>query len=91
MYQLKFTPKADEGLIRLKKSGDAQLLKKLGVLLKELTIHPTYGTGKPERLKGDFSGKWSRRISDKHRLVYEVFEQIVTVEIVQVYGHYDDN
>jgi len=90
MYQLKFTPKADEGLVRLKKSGDVQVLKKLDALLKELVIHPTYGTGKPERLKGNLSGKWSREINKKHRLVYEIFEQIVTVEIIQVYGHYDD-
>jgi len=90
MYRLKFTPKADEGLIRLKKSGDVQVLKKLSVLLKELAIHPTRGTGKPERLKHQSGDKWSRRISEKHRLVYEILEQIVTVEVIQVYGHYDD-
>jgi len=90
MYRLKFTKKADEGVRRLKQSGDVQAVKKLAVLLNELTVHPTYGTGKPERLKGNLSGKWSRRISDKHRLIYEIFEQIVTVEIIQVYGHYDE-
>ena len=90
MYLLKFTPKADEGVLRLKKSGDVQVLKKLDALLKELTIHPTYGTGKPEQLKGDLTGKWSRRINDKHRLIYQIFEQIVTVEVVHVYGHYSD-
>ena len=91
MYQLKFTEKADEGVRRLKKTGDVQVLKKLAVLLSELTIHPTYGTGKPERLKGNLSGKWSRRINDRHRLIYEIFEQIVTVEIIQVYGHYSES
>ena len=90
MYQLKFTPRAEEGLERLKKSGEVQALKKLATLLEELKTHPTYGTGKPERLTGNLTGKWSRRITEKHRLVYEIFEEVVTVEVLQVYGHYDD-
>jgi len=90
MYQLEFQEKANEDIERLKKSGNVQALRKIDVLLKELAIHPTYGTGKPERLKGNLSGLWSRRINDKHRLVYEIFEQAVTVEILQTYGHYDD-
>jgi len=90
MYELKFTPKANEGLERLKKSGEVQALNKLATLLKELKIHPTHGTGKPEKLTGNLSGKWSRRITKKHRLIYEIFDEVVTVEVLQVYGHYDD-
>ena len=69
-------------------SYSIKLLKKLNTLLNELREHPETGTGKPERLK--YIDKWSRRINDKHRLIYEIFDQIVTVVIVQAYGHYDD-
>ena len=90
MYELSFKEEAEEGILRFRKSGNVQALKKLAVLLDELKIHPTYGTGKPERLKGDLLGKWFRRITEKHRLVYEIFEEVVTIEVLQVYGHYGD-
>lgn len=48
------------------------------------------GTGKPEPLSGDRSGQWSRRITQKHRLIYEIEENIVTVDVLSAYGHYDD-
>ncbi len=90
MYRLEFSKKADEGILLLKKSGDKQVLKKLDTLLGEVTVHPETGTGKPERLKHKDGNKWSRRITDKHRLIYEIFEHLVVVEIIQVYGHYGD-
>ena len=91
MYELIFNERADEDLLRLQKAGDKQTLKKIAKLVKELKIHPTTGTGKPEHLKYRQGNLWSRRITGKHRLVYEIFEQIVMVEIIQAYGHYDDN
>jgi len=90
MYKLEFQKKAEDDIIRLKKSGEVQAVKKLTALLKELEIHPETGTGKPERLKHYQGNRWSRKITEKHRLVYEIFENIVTVEIIQTYGHYDD-
>ena len=45
-------------------------LPKLNRLIAECLRHPFEGTGKPEPLKGDFSGYWSRRIDREHRLVY---------------------
>ena len=89
-YEIKYAPLADEGVLKLKKSGDKQALKKLDKLINELEIHPETGTGKPERLKYQNTNRWSRHITEKHRLVYDIFEQIVTVEIIQTYGHYDD-
>ena len=59
-------------------------------LIQEIQEHPTTGTGKPEPLKGNRLGQWSRRISQKHRLIYEIREEIVTVLILSSYGHYDD-
>ncbi len=52
--------------------NDKSVLKKINRLLKEIQRHPFEGTGKPEPLKGNLSGLWSRRITQEHRLVYEV-------------------
>jgi toxin YoeB len=53
-------------------------------------IHPRTGTGHPEQLKGDMNGLWSRRITQKHRLLYQIQEQEVIVIILNAYGHYYD-
>ncbi len=89
MYQLHFSDDAIIGLTRLKKD-EPSAFKKAQKLLEELMIHPTTGTGKPKPLGGDRVGQWSRRITDKHRLVYEVVENIVEVYVLSAYGHYDD-
>lgn len=89
MYQLIFSPQAREDLSRLKKD-EPQAFKKASKLLGELVEHPFTGSGKPEVLKGNRSGQWSRRISQKHRLVYEVTENVIQVYILSAYGHYGD-
>jgi len=53
-------------------------------------MHPETGTGKPERLKFDLSGYWSRRINKKDRLIYFIQNEIVTVTVVSALGHYSD-
>ena len=53
-------------------------------------LHPRTGTGHPEQLKGDRAGQWSRTITRKHRLIYEIFETEVYVDVLSAYGHYDD-
>ena len=55
------------------------VFKKLNALLKETLRTPFAGTGKPEALKHDLSGYWSRRITDEHRLVYKVAQDAVIV------------
>ena len=89
MYRLQISEEADHDLSRLKKS-EPQAFKKALQLLDELVEHPQTGTGHPELLKGDRPGQWSRRISKKHRLVYEIQEEIVLVLVLRAYGHYDD-
>ncbi len=89
MYELHFSNEAIEGLAKLKKS-EPIAFKKAQKLLEELMLHPTSGTGKPKPLGGSRAGQWSRRITDKHRLVYEIDENIVTVYVLTTYGHYDD-
>ncbi|MFC5390673.1 Txe/YoeB family addiction module toxin [Brevundimonas bullata] len=51
-------------------SSDRKQLKKINALLRECLRTPFAGTGKPEPLKGEFAGWWSRRIDQEHRLVY---------------------
>ena len=89
MYRLRISEEADHDLSRLKKH-EPQAFKKALQLLEELTEHPQTGPGHPELLKGYRPGQWSRRISKKHRLVYEIQEEIVLVLVLRAYGHYDD-
>ena len=70
-YTLEFDEQALKDIQLLKKS-EKQAYNKLLKLLDELTEHPTTGTGKPEVLKFGLSGFYSRRITQKHRLVYKV-------------------
>lgn len=70
------------------KSGNKPTIKKIEIILRELEIHPTTGTGKPEKLKYNFSGKWSRRLNQKDRIVYSIDENTVTVEVLSAFGHY---
>jgi toxin YoeB len=89
-YLVKVTTDALEDIEKLKKSGDKASLKKLNNLLDELRDHPETGSGKPEKLKDNYSGRWSRKISEKHRLIYEIHEEVVTVIVLSTFGHYGD-
>ncbi len=89
IFEVKTSDQATNDLIKLKRSEPVSY-KKAITLIRELAHHPTVGTGHPKPLGGDRVGQWSRRISDKHRLVYKIFEETVLVVVVQAYGHYDD-
>jgi toxin YoeB len=65
---------------------DRATLRKIQRLITECQRHPFGGTGKPEPLKGDYSGHWSRRIDREHRLVYRVEGE--SLIIVQCRYHY---
>lgn len=58
---------------------DKKILKKVNQLIKEIKREPFSGVGKPEPLKHELSGFWSRRITDEHRLVYEVTDSSVAI------------
>lgn len=89
-FDIDFTESALHDLKKHKKAGNLQLLRKIDKLLEELRIHPTTGTGKPEQLRYRDSPTWSRRISDKHRMVYEIQEQRIVVLVLSFWGHYTD-
>lgn len=71
-YSIELTLDAENDIEKLKKSGDKKVLLKIDKLLNELREHPTSGTGKPEQLKYYETPTWSRRITDKHRLIYRI-------------------
>ncbi len=72
------------------KSGDKSIIKKIEKILIELENTPYSGIGNPEQLKYNLTGFWSRRINQKHRLVYNVEETLITVFVVSAMGHYND-
>ncbi|WP_460502741.1 Txe/YoeB family addiction module toxin [Hymenobacter agri] len=65
---------------------DPDIAEKINVLIKECFRTPFQGTGKPEALKRNLQGYWSRRITGEHRLVYRVDD--VAVSVIQCKGHY---
>ena len=72
-------------------AADRQILKRINALMKDIARNGHTGIGKPELLKGDLSGYWSRRIDDVNRFVYRLTENTDdTCEIYQCKGHYND-
>ena len=65
---------------------DEKILERLNTLIREASRSPFQGIGKPEPLRGDLSGWWSRRITEAHRLVYRAQEGML--QIVQCRYHY---
>ncbi|MBP0962448.1 MAG: Txe/YoeB family addiction module toxin [Oscillospiraceae bacterium] len=87
MNKLTFTENAfDEYLYW--QTQDKKTLKRINTLLKDIARNPFEGIGKPEPLKENLSGLWSRRIDSTNRLVYRVTDE--QIEIYQCKGHYDD-
>lgn len=67
---------------------DKKTLKKVNTLIKDIQRNPFEGIGKPEALKKNLSGLWSRRIDDTNRIVY--YSQGETIYIIACKGHYED-
>jgi len=67
--------------------ADKKILQRINDLVKDTLRSPFKGIGKPEPLKGNYSGCWSRRINDEHRLVYAIKDK--RLHILQCRFHYD--
>jgi toxin YoeB len=87
-YFIEIKETAQKEMKQIQKSGDKATIKKLELILIELENHPTTGTGKPEQLKHELSGYWSRRLNKKDRLIYQILEKEVIVVIVSALDHY---
>ena len=87
-FTLLFSKNALDDIRSHQKSGDKAVLIKMDQLLNELLVHPATGTVQPEKLKHELSGKFSRRINRKHRLVYEIDENAKTVYVLSARALY---
>lgn len=73
-----------------KKSGNKTIQKKIQDLILAIQESPFEGIGKPEQLKHNLTGLWSRRINQEHRIVYEIGgrNEIVILNLLSLKGHY---
>ena len=67
---------------------DRKTLKRINLLIKDISRSPFEGLGKPEPLKGTLTGFWRRRIDEENRLVYVVEEKVII--LISFRGHYED-
>lgn len=66
---------------------DKKIIKKINDLIKDIECNGNEGLGKPEPLKYELDGLWSRRINPEHRLIYKIDEE--NIYILQCRGHYE--
>lgn len=85
--QIIFEPDARADLDFFIKSGNKIILKKIAKLVEAIEENPFEGLGKPEPLKYELAGTWSRRINQEHRLIYEVLDNKIIIHSLK--GHYD--
>jgi toxin YoeB len=91
IYKIEFLKAAIVQLAELRK-GDKNAYVKCFDLILAIASAPRDGIGKPERLKGyEAEEVYSRRINDKDRILYEIIENELRVEIISCVGHYDDH
>ena len=71
-----------------KKTGNVKIMKRITDLLNDIEKHPFTGIGKPEPLKGNLQGKWSKRINNEHRMVYSISNGRIYIYVFSLKGHY---
>lgn len=89
MYSISFSRDVEKVLKKWKKSNP-QNFEKAVKIIGELTIHPRSGIGHPEPLKGGQDVTWSRRITAHDRIIYDIFDASVHVDVLEIEGHYGD-
>ena len=89
--QIDFSSKAKADLNFWIESGNKSLLNKIYSLIEDIQLHPFEGIGKPEPLKHNLSGYWSRRINQEHRIIYEIIDEntVNILSIISLKGHYE--
>ena len=85
-WHLVYTNQAKRDAKKLSRSGLKAQAEKLLAILK---INPYQNPPSYEKLVGDLSGAYSRRINIQHRLVYQVLEDVKTVKIIRMWSHYE--
>ena len=88
-YRIFFTRNADKLLKKINKF-DPIYSKKVQEVISDISEHPRTGIGHPKALIGGNDIIWSRRISKKDRVVYEIHDDTIIVNILSIEGHYND-
>ena len=81
--------KAREDHVYWKKTGNVRIMKRITALLNDIQKHPFTRIGKPEPLKGNHQGKWSRRITDEHRMIYSISSGRIYIYLYSLKSHYE--
>ena len=88
-YEIRLKKSVEKDVAKWKKSNP-NLHKKFTGILYELAEHPKEGLGHPEPLVGYNNIRWSRHITAHDRIIYDIYDDIVVVEVIQIEGHYKD-
>lgn len=89
IYTIEYSKDADKTLKKWKKS-DPQLFKKAARILFDIMEHPRRGLGHPEPLVGGNDVTYSRHISAHDRIIYDIYDERITVLVIQAENHYND-
>jgi toxin YoeB len=84
--ELIYEPQFLDDIRYWKKAGNKIIQNKITQLLHSIKENPYEGIGKPEALKYELTGKWSRRINKEHRIIYEVIDE--NIYLLSCFGHY---
>jgi toxin YoeB len=85
--EVRLNRQAQDDLTYWRNTGNQLILKKISRIIDDIIDRPFEGIGKPEPLRYEFSGKWSRRITKADRLIYSVEAEIL--KIYSMRGHYN--
>ncbi|GHT38375.1 Txe/YoeB family addiction module toxin [Bacteroidia bacterium] len=86
--EIRYSSEAENDLAIIKKNGTPVTKKRLERILKDILEHPYTGFASPEELKHNLSGKWSRELSKKDRVIYNIEDD--ALQIYSLLGHYAD-
>ena len=89
MYKVVVSTNADKVIKKWKKSNP-KLWKKYQKIYHELMDHPRTGLGHPEALKGGSDVTYSRHITAHDRIIYDIYDNVLVILIIEVEGHYND-
>ena len=89
IYKVEYSKAADKTLRKWKKSNPV-LFKKATKVLLDIMQHPRTGIGHPEALIGCNGITWSRHITADDRIVYDIYDERITVLVIQAESHYND-
>lgn len=89
-FRIEITDLAKKQIKKHFKSGNQANIKKITTILEELSETPYTGVEKPEALKENLVGFWSRQINSKGILIYTVNDDLVVVDVISAMGHYSD-